>query len=164
MQCANCGKKKLFLLDAEELIPGSDVVFCPACQKKISPFLLERNHYPTHVEHLQAKSDGLKEAGVTPSGLDALATYCAYLDRIAPKAVVEEEITPSQPSEKRVARVVLAEEVLAPLEAQKQEVEALSQKVEQMDRRLRYTLMVAALGGATSLISLVALLIQLLGG
>ena len=163
MKCANCGARKFFFVDGEELFPGSDIQFCTPCRKKVTPFLEERNTYPTHVSHLVAKKAELEEAGVTTSGLDALGAYCAYLDRITPKPqATSEEPLAQKPT--AIAQVVPVKDVVEKIEAQTTQIGHLTQQVDHLEGRLKITLWTAIAGGATSLCSLLALLIMILGG
>ena len=52
MNCVNCNSRLFLFNETEELYPGSELVFCSSCRKKIAPFLEDPNRYPTHAEHL----------------------------------------------------------------------------------------------------------------
>lgn len=169
MHCANCNSKQFFFNDAEELFPGSDLVFCYACRKKITPFLEERNTFPTHAMHLESWRRELEAVGVTPSGMAALSTYCAYLDRISPKQRTEEvaaapAAVPAKSSVPTLAQVVPAKEIVSKMEESQTDIVRLSERVDTLSHRLRIAIWAACTGGAASLGSFIALLMMLLGG
>ena len=156
MQCANCGVKKFLFLDAEEMIPAREVYFCRSCYQKVLPFLEERNDYPTHAKHLEAKKVELQNAGMTESGMSVLSAYCAYLDRLAPKSEAVEVEAPL-PTVDVTALESLVKE-------QGEEIKNLSCYLDETRNKLRVAIWIAAVSGGTSILSLLACLMMWIGG
>lgn len=168
MRCANCKSKIFFQGDSEELFPGSDLVFCYACRKKVTPFLEERGGFASHADHLATRARELEELGVTPLGMNALSAYCAYLDRISGSSRTQEVAAPptqtgKPPSVPTLAQVVPAKEVVGKIEDNRRQIEALSQEVGGLRNRLRLAIWAACAGGAASIGSFIAILTLLLG-
>ncbi len=157
MNCANCHGRLFFFADNEELFPGSELVFCYACRKKITPFLEERNTYATHAAHLNARRRELEVAGVTPAGISALTAYCAYLDRIAPRRR-EVAAPPVQTARRENAEPVTEyENAVAPTELRDETLE-LNERIDTLSLRLRFALTLAGIGSLTGIGSLIAVL------
>lgn len=167
MRCANCKSKIFFQGDTEELFPGSDLVFCYACRKKVTPFLEERGGFASHADHLAARARELEELGVTPLGMNALSAYCAYLDRISGPLVQEVAAPPTvqgkAPAVPTLAQVVPAKEIAGKIEDNRVQIEALSEEVVGLKSRLRLAIWAACAGGAASVGSFIAVLALLMG-
>jgi hypothetical protein len=165
MHCANCNGKQFFFNDAEELYPGSELVFCYACRKKVTPFLEERNTYPTHAMHLDARRRELEAVGVTPSGMSALAAYCNYLDRISPRRdeVAAAPVAPSKSAVPTLAQVVPAKDIVGKIEDNHVQIVQLNRQMDNLQHRMRLVIWAACTGGAASIGSFIALLMILLG-
>ncbi len=162
MNCANCHSRLFFFADNEELFPGSELVFCYACRKKITPFLEERNTYSTHAAHLNARRRELELSGVTPAGISALTAYCSYLDRIAPR---RREVAAPQPSATNAASVpdAFAEVVKQRVDeylpvARQDETLELNERIDTLAMRVRLALTLAGISGLTGIGSLIAVL------
>ncbi len=149
MNCACC-RVKLFDSDTEELFAGSDIAFCFACKKKVTPFLEEENTYPTHTAHLKARRRELSAEGVTPAGISALAAYCAYLDRTG--GDVNRRMQVSEP-----ASYVSP----APVELRDETLE-LTEQIEALTLRVRVALLLACAGTMIGLGGLLTAVIALL--
>ncbi len=156
MNCANCRSRLFFFSDNEELFPGSELVFCYACRKKITPFLEERNTYATHAAHLNARRRELEASGVSPAGISALTAYCAYLDRIAPR---RREVAAPPPAADGATTSVKEEN--APDTRYEEQISALSDRMDKLSFRVRLSLWVAGITGATGVGSLIAALCML---
>ncbi len=155
MNCANCRGRLFFFGDNEELFPGSEIVFCYACRKKITSFLEERNTFATHAAHLNARRRELEVSGVTPAGLSALAAYCAYLDRIAPRkqevAAPPKRVQVPEPVEKQAEPAELHDETLE-----------LTERVDALTGRMKLLTWLAGIGSLTGVGSLIAVICMLL--
>lgn len=170
MNCVNCNSRLFLFNETEELYPGSELVFCSSCRKKIAPFLEDPNRYPTHAEHLEAWKRDLTAVGVTPRGMQALSAYCAYLDRITPKrqepreAVRDEQPVPSpRPAAQPPIAVVPVKEVAGKITELSDQVDSMRGKLSRMARTVRYALWAAIAAAATGLGSLIALAANLAG-
>ncbi len=163
MNCANCHSRLFAFGDNEELFPGSELVFCYACRKKITPFLEERNTFPTHAAHLNARRREMELSGITPAGMSALSAYCAYMDRIAPRhgevaappARVAEVASPHTPTYTPPAvneRDELQDETLE-----------LHNRIDTLTARVRLALLLAGISGLTGVGSLAAVLYMIFG-
>lgn len=170
MNCVNCNSRLFLFNETEELYPGSELVFCSSCRKKIAPFLEDPNRYPTHAEHLEAWKRDLTAVGVTPRGMQALSAYCAYLDRITPKrqepreTVRDEQPVPSiRPAAQPPIAVVPVKEVAGKITELSDQVDSMRGKLSRMARTVRYALWAAIAAAATGLGSLIALAANLAG-
>lgn len=170
MNCVNCNSRLFLFNETEELYPGSELVFCSSCRKKVAPFLEDPNRYPTHAEHLEAWKRDLTAVGVTPRGMQALTAYCAYLDRITPKRQEPRESTretqplpTARPAAQPPIAVVPVKEVTGKLTELEGQVDSLRGKLGRMARTVRYTLWAALAAAATGLGSLIALAANLAG-
>lgn len=170
MNCVNCNSRLFLFNETEELYPGSELVFCSSCRKKVAPFLEDPNRYPTHAEHLEAWKRDLTAVGVTPRGMQALTAYCAYLDRITPKRQEPRESTreaqplpTARPAAQPPIAVVPVKEVTGKLTELEGQVDSLRGKLGRMARNVRYTLWAALAAAATGLGSLIALAANLAG-
>ncbi len=156
MNCANCHGRLFFFADNEELFPGSELVFCYACRKKITPFLEERNTYATHAAHLNARRRELEMSGVTPAGISALTAYCAYLDRIAPR---RREVASPLPREDEVQQMT-ADVACRPVELRDETLE-LNERIDTLSLRVRLAMLLAGVSTLTGLGSLIGVLYML---
>lgn len=170
MNCVNCNSRLFLFNETEELYPGSELVFCSSCRKRIAPFLEDPNRYPTHAEHLEAWKRDLTAVGVTPRGMQALSAYCAYLDRITPKrqepreTVRDEQPVPSiRPAAQPPIAVVPVKEVAGKITELSDQVDSMRGKLSRMARTVRYALWAAIAAAATGLGSLIALAANLAG-
>ena len=170
MNCVNCNSRLFLFNETEELYPGSELVFCSSCRKKVAPFLEDPNRYPTHAEHLEAWKRDLTAVGVTPRGMQALSAYCAYLDRITPKrqdpsetARGEAQVPATRPAAQTPIAVVPVKEVTGKLTELSGQVDTLQGKLVRMARTVRYALWAAIAAAATGLGSLIALAANLAG-
>ena len=170
MNCVNCNSRLFLFNETEELYPGSELVFCSSCRKKVAPFLEDPNRYPTHAEHLEAWKRDLTAVGVTPRGMQALTAYCAYLDRITPKRQEPREsmregqpLPTARPVAQPPIAVVPVKEVTGKLTELEGQVDSLRGKLGRMARTVRYTLWAAIAAAATGLGSLIALAANLAG-
>ena len=170
MNCVNCNSRLFLFNETEELYPGSELVFCSSCRKKVAPFLEDPNRYPTHAEHLEAWKRDLTAVGVTPRGMQALSAYCAYLDRITPKrqdppetARREAQVPATRPAAQAPIAVVPVKEVTGKLTELSGQVDTLQGKLARMARTVRYALWAAIAAAATGLGSLIALAANLAG-
>ena len=170
MNCVNCNSRLFLFNETEELYPGSELVFCSSCRKKVAPFLEDPNRYPTHAEHLEAWKRDLTAVGVTPRGMQALSAYCAYLDRITPKRQDppettrgEAQVPATRPAAQAPIAVVPVKEVTGKLTELSGQVDTLQGKLVRMARTVRYALWAAIAAAATGLGSLVALAANLAG-
>lgn len=170
MNCVNCNSRLFLFNETEELYPGSELVFCSSCRKRIAPFLEDPNRYPTHAEHLEAWKRDLTAVGVTPRGMQALSAYCAYLDRITPKrqepreTVRDKQPVPSiRPAAQPPIAVVPVKEVAGKITELSDQVDSMRGKLSRMARTVRYALWAAIAAAATGLGSLIALAANLAG-
>ena len=170
MNCVNCNSRLFLFNETEELYPGSELVFCSSCRKKIAPFLEDPNRYPTHAEHLEAWKRDLTAVGVTPRGMQALSAYCAYLDRITPKrqeprepAREEQPMLSPRPAPQPPIAVVPVKEVTGKILELSDQVDSMRGKLSRMARTVRYALWAAIAAAATGLGSLIALAANLAG-
>lgn len=169
MNCVNCNSRLFLFNETEELYPGSELVFCSSCRKKVAPFLEDPNRYPTHAEHLEAWKRDLTAVGVTPRGMQALTAYSAYLDRITPKrqesreAAQEAALPTARPAPQPPIAVVPVKEVTGKLAKLEEQVDSLQGKLGRMARTVRYALWAAIAAAATGLGSLIALAANLAG-
>ena len=172
MNCVNCNSRLFLFNETEELYPGSELVFCSSCRKKVAPFLEDPNRYPTHAEHLEAWKRDLTAVGVTPRGMQALSAYCAYLDRITPKRQEPQEaanrgdnasVPAARPAAQPPIAVVPVKEVTGKLTELAGQVDTLQGKLSLMARTVRCALWAALAAAATGLGSLIALAANLAG-
>ena len=170
MNCVNCNSRLFLFNETEELYPGSELVFCSSCRKRIAPFLEDPNRYPTHAEHLEAWKRDLTAVGVTPRGMQALSAYCAYLDRITPKRQVpretardEQPVPSTRPAAQPPIAVVPVKEVAGKITELSDQVDSMRGKLSRMARTVRYALWAAIAAAATGLGSLIALAANLAG-
>ncbi len=170
MNCVNCNSRLFLFNETEELYPGSELVFCSSCRKRIAPFLEDPNRYPTHAEHLEAWKRDLTAVGVTPRGMQALSAYCAYLDRITPKrqepreiARDEQPVPSTRPAAQPPIAVVPVKEVAGKITELSDQVDSMRGKLSRMARTVRYALWAAIAAAATGLGSLIALAANLAG-
>ncbi len=157
MNCANCKSRLFFSGDNEELFPGSELVFCYACKKKVTPFLEERNTFPTHAAHLSARRRELELGGVTPAGMSALTAYCAYLDRIAPRRKDVAANPPPIPAVPTTTATTPSAVETKPTDAETDE------KMLTLAARVRLALWVAGVGGFAGIGSFITMLCILFG-
>ena len=172
MNCVNCNSRLFLFNETEELYPGSELVFCSSCRKKVATFLEDPNRYPTHAEHLEAWKRDLTAVGVTPRGMQALSAYCAYLDRITPKRQEPQEasatrgdtsVPAARPNAQPPIAVVPVREVTGKLTELSGQVDTLQGKLSRMARTVRFALWAAIAAAATGLGSLIALAANLAG-
>lgn len=170
MNCVNCNSRLFLFNETEELYPGSELVFCSSCRKKVAPFLEDPNRYATHAEHLEAWKRDLTAVGVTPRGMQALSAYCAYLDRITPKRQERQEpartdapLPANRPAAQPPIAVVPVKEVTGKLTELSGQVDTLQSKLTRMARTVRYAFWAAIAAAATGLGSLIALAANLAG-
>ncbi len=156
MHCANC-RSKLFQSDEnEELFPGSELVFCYACQKKITPFLQDKIPGVTNVERLKARRRELELSGMTPAGISALTAYCAYLDRTA--RVTRTASVRRVRTEEASQEEVHEETHGLPAELHDETLE-LSERVESLTARLKKAYLMACVGGVIGVIGIIVAIV-----
>ena len=173
MNCVNCHARLFFFNETEELFPNADCNLCDNCRKKVNPFLEEK--FPgTQMEHLEYRRAELERAGITPSGMEHLRAYCAYMDRLAPKKKTPQpaqesgNLTPARPAEpaapKPTIAVVPVKELSGKVAESQYKIEQLTRAVERSTRRLRFVIGAAIASAAASFGSLIALIVTLAGG